>query len=134
LMVPDVRNYVCDIFVRRTPPGRVRGGIERYVNNLRHSFRLPGLEVDWHFWDRYPLIRKRSGSLVSESKPVDFCRGPAELADAIGRNRPCRLSAELGWHITELIECLQYPERFGGRHTPASTFPPIHPVPGYADD
>ena len=129
LMVPDVRNDVCAVYVRQIPPKRVRGGIEKRVNNLRRSFRLPNLQVDWHFWDRYPLARNRSERFVSESKPVDFCRGPAELADAIQRKRPCRLSAELGWHITELIECLQYPERFAGRHTLVSTFPPIQPLP-----
>jgi len=129
LTVPDVRNDACAVYVRWIPPSRVRGGIERRVNNLRRFFRLPGLEVDWHFWHRYPLARSRSRNFVSESKPVDFCRGPAELVGAIGRNRRCRLSAELGWHITELIECLQYPERFVGRHTLVSTFPPIEPLP-----
>jgi hypothetical protein len=69
------------------------------------------------------------GRFVSESKPVDFCRGPAELADAIQEKRPCRLSAQLGWHITELVESLQYPERFGYRRELTSSFDPIEPLP-----
>jgi hypothetical protein len=60
---------------------------------------------------------------------VDFCRGPAELADAIEEKRPCRLSAQLGWHVTELIERLQYPERFDLRQNLTSTFEPIEPLP-----
>ena len=60
---------------------------------------------------------------------MDFCRGPAEMVDAIRNKRPCRLSPELGWHITELIERLQYPERFGSRRELVSSFDPIQPLP-----
>jgi len=70
-----------------------------------------------------PVIRS-SGNY----KPVDFCRGPAEMVRAILENRPARISAELGLHITELIEVLQYPERFGGRKKISSVFPPIDPL------
>jgi hypothetical protein len=60
---------------------------------------------------------------------VDFCLGPSELAAAIRENRPCRLSPELGLHITELIEAIQYPERLGGNQKIESTFDPIEPLP-----
>ena len=63
---------------------------------------------------------------------MDFCRGPAEMADAIRNKRPCRLSPELGWHITELIERLQFPEKFDGRREIVSTFDPIQPLPVFA--
>jgi len=129
LTVPDVRNDVCPVYVRRTPPDRIRGGIERRLNKWRRSLRLPGSETDWHLWDRYPFVRRPSGRFVSQGKPVDFCRGPAELTDAIQEKRRCRLSAELAWHITELVESLQYPERFGFRRKLTSTFEPIQPVP-----
>jgi hypothetical protein len=39
------------------------------------------------------------------------------------------LSAELALHITELIEAIQYPERFSGRRQIESTFDPIEPLP-----
>jgi predicted dehydrogenase len=129
LAVPDVRNDMCAVYVRRIPPSRVQSGIERRLNNWRRSLRLPGFEVEWHFWHRYPFARKPLRSFVSGGKPVDFCRGPAELADAIQQKRPCRLSARLGWHITELIESLQYPERFGFRRKLTSSFDPIKPLP-----
>jgi cellulose synthase/poly-beta-1,6-N-acetylglucosamine synthase-like glycosyltransferase len=117
------------IVVVRIPPNRWRSAIERRLNNWRRSLRLPGSEIDWHFWDRYPFTRNHPGRFVSQSKPVDFCRGPAELADAIEEKRPCRLSAQLGWHITELIESLQYPERFGFQRKICSSFNPIQPLP-----
>jgi hypothetical protein len=65
---------------------------------------------------------------ASSTKRVDFCRGPAELASAIREKRPCRLSAELGAHIVELIEHLQYPERFGSDRAITSRFEPIQPL------
>jgi hypothetical protein len=61
-------------------------------------------------------------------KPVDFCRSPAKIADAIRNKRPCTLSPELGWHVTELTERLQQPERFDGRHELVSTFDSIKPL------
>jgi hypothetical protein len=39
------------------------------------------------------------------------------------------LSGKLGLHITELIEAIQYPERFGGRRQIESTFDSIEPLP-----
>jgi predicted dehydrogenase len=128
LTVAEVRNDICPIYVRPVPAGRWRGGIERRLNNIRRSLRVPGCETDWHLWDRYPLLGKPPGRFVSQGKPVDFSRGPAELADAVEKKRPCRLSAKLGWHITELVESLQYPDRFGFRRTLTSSFDLIQPI------
>jgi len=33
-------------------------------------------------------------------------------------------------HIVELLESIQYPERFGGRRKLTSTFDPIQPLTG----
>jgi predicted dehydrogenase len=128
LNVAEVRNDICPIYVRRIPPGRWRAGIERRINNIRRSLKVPSYETDWHMWDRYPLAGRPPGRLVAQSKPVDFSRGPAELAAAIEEKRPCRLSANLGWHITELVESLQYPERFGFRRQLTSSFAAMHPL------
>ena len=128
LMVPDVRNDGCPVYLRRIPPGKMRGGIERRLNDWRRMLRLPGSESDWHLWENYPVRPSRSKRFASRTKPVDFCRGPAELADAIRTRRPCRLSARLGWHITELVETLQHPERYGFCRTLTSHFESIHPL------
>ena len=55
-------------------------------------------------------------------------RAPAEQVEAIRDKRPCRLSAELGVHIVELIETLQYPDRFPRPCTLTTTFEPIAPL------
>src|ERR1700719_774511 len=107
LLVPDLRNDLCPIYLRKIPANRWCGAIERRLNHLRRFLRLPGFEIDWHYWGKYPFKKNYQRRYVSLGKQVDFCRGPAEIANAIQERRPCRLSAELGWHITELIEGLQ---------------------------
>jgi predicted dehydrogenase len=128
LKIVDIRNDRCPIYIRQIPSSRWRAAIERRLNNLRRSLKFPGSESDWHFWDRYPPVKGPPGRFVSRDKPVDFSRGPAELANAIREGRPCRLSAQLGWHITELIESLQYPERYGFRRKLTSSFDLIQPL------
>jgi predicted dehydrogenase len=129
LLVKDIRNDICTVYMRRIPLSRMHAAIERRINWLRKAIHLPGFEQEWQVWTKYPLTRRPSGRFVSSDKPVDFSRGPAEMADAIKHKRTCRLSAELGWHITELIERLQYPERFVGRPEVKSKFAPIEPLP-----
>jgi hypothetical protein len=84
---------------------------------------------DWHLRQKYPFAREPATGLVDPEKPVDFNRGPAEMAEAIRQKRPCRLSGRLGLHIVELVEALQYPERFGGKRMISSVFDPIQPLP-----
>ena len=72
---------------------------------------------------RAPVLAKGRGAPT-----MDFLRGVAELAAAINEDRPCRLSAELGVHVTEVTEVLQHPERFQRPHAVASDFAPIEPM------
>jgi len=130
LTVDDVRNDVCPVYLRPMPPGPREQRLEWRVNRLRHALRLPGRHKPWHLRRRLPQVRPSPVRLADESKPVDFCRGPAELAAAVAEGRDCRLSPELGVHIVELIEVLQYPQRFGGSRQLRSTFPPIAPLAG----
>src|SRR5258706_9626038 len=66
LMVPDVRNDVCPIYLRRIPPRRIRGGIERRLNDWRRALRLPGFETYLHLWGN---IRARTcSSSAAQSK------------------------------------------------------------------
>ena len=129
LSVANVRSEVCPIYVRSIPESRARQALERRVNNWRTLLRIPGHETEWHIWRKYPMARRTFAHLVSENKPVDFCRGPAAMVDAFKHKRRCRLSPELGGHISELIERLQYPERFVGQFEVASAFEPIEPLP-----
>ena len=124
----NVRNDVSPVFVRKVPAKGNDARIEQRVNKLRRWLGLPAALDEWHIKRKFPLARKPAGRFVSQGKPVDFCRGPAEMAAAIREQRPSRLSAQLALHITELIEALQYPERFGGRKRIESTFDPIQPL------
>jgi hypothetical protein len=62
------------------------------------------------------------------NKPVDFFRGPQDMLESIRQDKPHRLSGELGLHIVEIIETLQYPERFNHQRVIKSQFPPIEPL------
>jgi predicted dehydrogenase len=137
LSTSDVRNDAAPVYVRRIPSGRVCVALERRLNALRRwlEVRFPSVPWSgqpWHFRHKVPFARKPKGWIVSRDKPVDFCRGPAELAEAIRQHRPCRLSARLGLHITELIEAMQYPQQRGGQQRIESTFEPIRPL-GWED-
>ena len=129
LSVPDLRNDVGPAYFQPMPPGRPIGGIESRLNRWTKSIRTCFGMGEWRYRKRLPLVGQPRGKLLSDTKPVDFCRGPAELAAAVRENRPCRLSAELGIHIVELVETLQYPERFCSRRQINSTFAPIQPLP-----
>jgi len=129
LSVPDLRNDAGPAYFQPVPPrGRI-GGIESRLNQWTKPFRTCFDMGEWRYRKRLPLVREPNGKFVSDAKPVDFCRGPAELAAAVRENRPCRLSAELGIHLVQLVETLQYPERFCSRRQINSTFAPIQPLP-----
>jgi predicted dehydrogenase len=76
---------------------------------------------------RFPLLNLGRFSKAAHGKPVDFFRGPQDMLDCIRAGRPHRLSAELGLHIVEIIEALQYPERFNHHRVIESSFPPMAP-------
>jgi len=129
LTVADVRNDRGPVCVRPTPPRGRAVGIERRVNRFRRALHLNRADQDWHLEKKVLFARQPTGQLVGDGKQVDFCRGPAEMAEAIREGRPCRLSAQFAWHITEMVEALQYPDVMGGRKKLTSTFDPIDPLP-----
>jgi hypothetical protein len=128
LRVADVHNEVCPVYVRRVPPDRWLHGIERRMNAARRFLRIRGSETDWQYWTRYQPVKIPKVELIGGNKLVDSNRGPAELAMSIRENRPCRLSAQLGLHVVEITEALQFPDRFGGARAIQTTFEPIRPL------
>jgi predicted dehydrogenase len=85
---------------------------------------------------RFP---RRRGRVVKGVRPVpfrggrgrptmDFLRGVREFAEAIGADRPSRMSAELAVHVTEVTEMLQHPERFARPAVVASHVAPMLPM------
>lgn len=129
LIVGNVRNDACPVLHRRAQLTRWPLAISRRMKWLtswlasRFSISEAAL-----FQGTLPPICKTRETLVGPSKPVDFLRGPAEMAAAIREKRPCRLSADLGIHIVELVEALQHPERSGGSKEMTSSFAPMAPL------
>lgn len=133
ITTPMVRDDAGPVYLREIPSRGFHARIERRLNPIRLWLeeRLPHVPWsghEWHFQKKLPFARKPSRVRVSRSKPVDFCRGPSEMVQAIQEKRPCRLSAKLGLHIVELIEALQYPERYGYKRMIESSFDPIVPL------
>ena len=130
LFVGDVRNDAGPVMVRGSKLGRWQSSIARRTQWLHRwleaRFPWPGAQA--LFQHRYPLVLEPRGRMVGPGKPVDFMRGPAEVAEAIREKRPCRLSAQLGAHIVEIVEALQYPERFGHRKKMTTSFAPMQPM------
>ncbi len=129
LFVGNVRNDHAPVIVRSSKLWRWRSRLAQRTQWLHRwleeRFPWPGAET--MFQRTYPLVRQPAVR-VGGHKPVDFMRGPSEMTEAIRERRPCRLSAELGVHIVEIVEALDDPGRFGGYRRLATTFPPMHPM------
>jgi predicted dehydrogenase len=133
LYTSTVRNDAAPVYIQQIPQRGKLNGIERRINRIRGWLEphLPfalGIGEEWRLAKKYPFVRKPTRVPVP-GKPVDFNRGVAEMAEAIRHKRPSRLSGKLGLHLVEVVEALQYPERFGGKRTIASSFDPIQPLP-----
>jgi predicted dehydrogenase len=134
LTVNDVRNDSGPVLVQRIPSTGLLLHTERCLNSVRTWLDsvlpvVPWSGNEWRFQRKYPFARKPSAAIAGATKRVDFFRGPAELSAAVRENRPCRLSADLGCHILELVEALQFPGESGGPRKIQSTFDPIEPLP-----
>jgi predicted dehydrogenase len=129
LTVSNVRNDIGPVYHRRPQPSRVQLAISRRLPRLMRWLQSR-FSVDERtlFQRKIRPVHQKAETLVGPSKPVDFLRGPAEMAAAIHENRPCRLSADFGVHIVELVEALQHPERSGGRKELTTSFNPMSPL------
>ncbi len=130
----NLRDDAAPVYLRREPPAGGLASLERRLNGCqtwleRHVPWVPWAWQGWRFEKRLPFARHPSAHLPRRGKRVDFCRGPVDLVDSVREQRACRLSAELGAHVVEMIETLQYPERFVIPRTLATTFPAIEPLP-----
>lgn len=131
LFVGTVRNDAGPVFVRNYSKGRIEGGIARRLNNVARwlEARLPASAIDQLFARAYTLPVSIPRTAVGQHKPVDFLLGPCEMVEAIEQQRPPRLSAAFAAHIVEIVEALQYPERFQFRKDLTTTFDPVDPMP-----
>lgn len=132
IYVPDLRNDKLGVWVKRDPDIG-RSAIDKLQLKLRanlttavHRLHLP--LAPHAFYQKYPLVNVGKYAAAGKRKPVSFLRGVQDMVDALESGQPHYLSAELGLHIVEIIETLEYPERFNFRRTITSRFPPIEPL------
>jgi predicted dehydrogenase len=126
LRVNNVRHERCPVRYRNYQLGRLAASIEWRVNALRFRLGKPSLHEGWTGWREFPYVATPPRWL-SGRKAVDFLRGPAEMVAAHRGGYACRLSAEFGLHIVEIVEALQYPAD-GGAAVISSAFPAIKPI------
>jgi predicted dehydrogenase len=122
LKVGNVRHERCPIRYRLYRSTRWRSTLENKVGEALAKLGKPELPEGWASWKTWPYSETPPSWMKSGRKLVDFMRGPAEMAAALRENRPCKVPAEVGWHVTELIEALQYPPCGGGRTVLSSGF------------
>lgn len=126
IYVKDIRDDACPVYIRAKQQNRIQNALEyriahwqnrleRLLNFIPWSWGTP-----WRFSKRYPFVVKPKRRMSARQKPVDFCRGIADLAAALHEQRRPMLSADLGVQIVELTEALQHPERFTQPHQLAS--------------
>jgi len=133
LFVRHLRNDTEPVYIRRDRMSTNTHRVENLVNRLRKKFsglldRLPFPTGEFLMYTQVPLVLSRKSHKVGEDKPVDFMLGPAEMVEAIHQGRPHRLSADLGVHVVEQIEALQYPERFDYRKRLNTEFSLMRPL------
>ena len=130
LSIGNVRDDAAPVMYRAVTPSFIEAQVRRRAKWLARwaEARLTDAGLGALLATALPSVRPRQGGMVSADKRVDFLRGPSELADAIAAGREPRLSAAFGAHLVELIERLQYPDRFSDRHV-TSTFEPMTPMP-----
>ncbi len=103
---------------------------DRSPVRLRRYFRLRNrlLQLPWP--NRRRLLRsgmKRQRHQGAQRR--DFARGIAEMIDAIHSNRPPRLSAMFGVHVTEIVLAMHGAMNQGGTVVINSPLDPIPPMP-----
>lgn len=133
LFVRYLRNDTEPVYLRRDRMSTNTHRVENLINRLRKTFSgvldcLPFPTDEFQLYSQVPFVLSQNQPTAGTDKHVDFMLGLAEMADAIAEDRPHRLSAELGVHIVEQIEALQYPERFGYHREMETEAPAMDPL------
>lgn len=94
----------------------------------RFNIRRKMLLAPWN--ETYPLVRRQGEQYgYKGAQQMDFCRGVAEMADAIAERRPHRLSAHFSLHINEIVLAIHNAFETGTTHRLSTRFAPIAPMP-----
>ena len=130
LTVGNVRDDAAPVMWRPASEQRLVSIVRRRLPVVHRwlQARLSDAGVAALFAHTLPPKRRTATAFAAREKRVDFLRGPSEMADAITSRRRSRLPADLAVHIVEIVERLQYPERFSDRCV-TTAFAPIEPMP-----
>jgi predicted dehydrogenase len=130
LTVGNVRDDAAPVMWRPAVEQRLASIVRRRLPFVHRwlQARLSDAGVSALFAQVVPARRPASTASAAPEKRVDFLRGPSEIAEAITSKRRSRLPADFAVHIVEIVERLQYPERFSDRCV-KTVFAPIEPMP-----
>jgi len=77
---------------------------------------------------KVPLVRQPPKFKTRGAQKMDFCRGVAEMAEAIAENRPSRMAADVSLHNNELAIAIQNSLSTGAPYQLTTTFEPLVPT------
>ena len=95
--------------------------VQRMMRIRRKVFMNP-------FKKKIPLVRKPPKFNTRGAQRMDFCRGVAEMADAIAQNRPSRMAADISLHNNELAIAIQDAMEASSTYHMTTTFIPPAPM------
>ena len=96
---------------------------------IRRSITIGRKRLEGVWKQRYPLVKKAPKLGYRGAQQMDFCRGVAEMAEAIAHQRPCRLSTRFSLHNNELVLAIQNSLENGCTYKMTTSFEPVEPMP-----
>lgn len=116
ITVPDPWNFASPVIFTPLLKTRLQRILERRLGYRRQIRQTPVRKV-------------RIAQVKDAPNPMDFTRGPKEMAEALSAGRPSRLGGQFALHITEVALALQHREPFGTDYQVTSDFAPMEPMP-----
>lgn len=93
----------------------------RWITLRRRTFLSP--------WRERVALPPAPVRRMRGAHPMDFARGPAEMAAALREGRTPRLSADFTLHVNELALAIHHARRDGAVRTIETRFEPMEPMP-----
>jgi len=111
LAIDDCWLYRSKVFIRRQM--RIRRRV--FLSPVKKHLKLCD--------DETVKLPKRNGA-----QQMDFCRGVADMADAIKHNRTPSLSAQYSLHVNELVLAIHEASNDGSCYKMTTSFDPVTPM------
>ena len=95
---------------------------------IRRSLTIGRKRLEGIWKQNYPLDKKAPKFGYRGAQQMDYCRGVAEMADAIIENRGCRLSSRFSLHNNEIVLAIQNSLETGSPCKMTTSFEPVEPM------